>query len=285
MPEPISAILLAGAAGGGAGKLIEKAWDSGEKWLTTFLVNHQLESQQAARENAEAFLNDLAARLDKLEQKNPYSKEFFSDAFKQPSFSVLLQKAIINSAQTKSAQKHTLLSKLVAEKLQSKEESTLSLASQMACDAIAFANFNQLQLLGLQCALVVRHPRFNLPDGTEREQFLATCEYHFRTIIKPFVENTFNIYDILHLEALSCLKHTNSAQMDLNASLRNWGPSPCPFTKDDLFRFPLGLSVKELWEERGLQHIVLTTVGMLVGSYVIDTTTQTDMDMSGFGGQ
>ena len=49
MPEPLSLIALGAAIGGGAGKFVEKAWDSGEKWIVSYFANHQ----EKAREKAE----------------------------------------------------------------------------------------------------------------------------------------------------------------------------------------------------------------------------------------
>lgn len=35
MTDPLSLIAVGAAVGGAAGKFVEKAWDSGEKWLVT----------------------------------------------------------------------------------------------------------------------------------------------------------------------------------------------------------------------------------------------------------
>jgi hypothetical protein len=37
MPDPVSMIALGAAIGGAAGKFVEKAWDSGEKWAASRL--------------------------------------------------------------------------------------------------------------------------------------------------------------------------------------------------------------------------------------------------------
>ncbi len=50
MPDPLSLVALGAAIGGGAGKFVEKAWDSGEKWIVSYFANHQ----EKAREKAEA---------------------------------------------------------------------------------------------------------------------------------------------------------------------------------------------------------------------------------------
>jgi hypothetical protein len=43
--EPLSIIAIGAAIGGAAGKFVEKAWDSGEKWIQTYFKNHNKASQ------------------------------------------------------------------------------------------------------------------------------------------------------------------------------------------------------------------------------------------------
>ncbi|MGO9147025.1 MAG: hypothetical protein ACLQDF_11710 [Desulfomonilia bacterium] len=50
MPEPISMIAVGAAIGGAAGKFVEKAWDSGEKWLSNYFENHRPKAQDKAKE-------------------------------------------------------------------------------------------------------------------------------------------------------------------------------------------------------------------------------------------
>ena len=46
--DPLSIIAIGAAVGGGAGKFVEKAWDSGEKWILTFFKDHGEVAQQKA---------------------------------------------------------------------------------------------------------------------------------------------------------------------------------------------------------------------------------------------
>lgn len=44
--EPLSIIAIGAAVGGAAGKFVEKAWDSGEKWIQTFFKDHKEVAQK-----------------------------------------------------------------------------------------------------------------------------------------------------------------------------------------------------------------------------------------------
>ena len=41
MADPLSLVALGAAVGGAAGKFVEKAWDSGEKWITSYFADHR----------------------------------------------------------------------------------------------------------------------------------------------------------------------------------------------------------------------------------------------------
>lgn len=63
MPEPLSLIALGAAIGVGAGKFVEKAWDSGEKWIVSYFANHQEKAREKAEENSAEFLKMLGQRF------------------------------------------------------------------------------------------------------------------------------------------------------------------------------------------------------------------------------
>lgn len=138
--EPVSLIALGAAIGGASGKFVEKAWDSGEKWIRSYFKDHKENAQKQATENSKDFLNELAQRVKQLEDQKTVSKEKIDQAQDHPDFSAFLQKALLTSAQTDSKDKHKLLARLVSERLTSEPESVFSLASKMACDALSFAS-------------------------------------------------------------------------------------------------------------------------------------------------
>ena len=67
MADPFSLVALGAAVGGAAGKFVEKAWDSGEKWIKSYFKNHHEKAQEKAKENTVSFLDDLAQRIKLLE--------------------------------------------------------------------------------------------------------------------------------------------------------------------------------------------------------------------------
>jgi hypothetical protein len=123
MSDPISTIIIAGAAGGGASKLVEKAWESGEKWLATFFKDHHARAVEKAKDNSKDFLNKLTEKVAQLEERQQVDRAMIDRALEEPSFGVILQKALIGSSQTESEEKHELLAKLVTMKLVAPQES------------------------------------------------------------------------------------------------------------------------------------------------------------------
>ena len=65
MSDPIWSIILAGAAG----KFVEKAGASGEKWLPTFFKDHRPRAMEKAWDNSKDFLAKLAEKVAQLEEQ------------------------------------------------------------------------------------------------------------------------------------------------------------------------------------------------------------------------
>ena len=99
MSDPISTILIAGAAGGGAGKLVEKTWEFGEKLLATRFKDHYPRAVEKAKDNSRDFVNKLAVKVAQLEEQQQVDRAIIDRALDEPSFGVILQKALIGSSQ------------------------------------------------------------------------------------------------------------------------------------------------------------------------------------------
>lgn len=121
MPEPLSSILTA-AGGAVASEVAKKTWHSAERWLREKFGSHAVAIQDCARENATAFVHQLAVRVAILENRNELKESAATDAESDPQVSSLLQKSLLNSAKTGDAQKHELLAHLVAARLASNAE-------------------------------------------------------------------------------------------------------------------------------------------------------------------
>ena len=276
--EPISVIALSAAVGGAAGKFVEKAWDSGEKWIRTNNKEHKEVAQQKAKENAMEFLNELAQRVKRLEESNQIAKEKIESAQDHPDFSAMLQKALLTSAQTESKDKHVLLARLVSERLKSEPESILALGSKMACDVISYTTVNQLMILGLAVNFYGVRPIPYPPSGINETNFQDWLDNWLIARLKPYQNITFRQIDIVHLESLSCLKVNPLIGRNLNDMFKK-DTLTYDFEKmrDTLLRD----SMKKIWSE-GLQKVDLTTVGQIIGVSVSDLLANTNTTFEGW---
>lgn len=273
MPEPLSLIALGAAIGGGAGKFVEKAWDSGEKWIVSYFANHQEKAREKAEENSADFLKKLGKRVSELEKSRQVSEEALITAQEHPDFSVVLQKAMLSAAQTDSEEKHELLSRLVAERIQASPESMLSMASKMASDAISFTTPNQLKILGLLTNFLYVNPN-GLTHPSQNLQWLQLR-------LGPFLNLRANHIDYTHLESLSCMKYESFITRDLQKVL--FQKFNGVFDYDQFASSQLGVQMLKIWEENALKSCQLTTVGQMIGVMVGDQYVGGKTDMSGWG--
>jgi hypothetical protein len=276
--EPLSIIAIGAAVGGAAGKFVEKAWDSGEKWIQSYFKDHKEVAQQKATDNTMDFLNELAQKVKQLEDSKQIPKDKIESAQDHPDFSAMLQKALLTSAQTDSKDKHIILARLVSERLKSEPESILALGSKMACDAISYATVNQLLILGLAVNLYGIRPKPYPPPGVNETNFQDYMNNWLTQRLKPYEKIEFKQIDITHLESLSCLKVNTFIGRGLNDM----------FIKDNLvydfekmIDIQLRNKMKKIWND-GLQKIDLTTVGQIIGVSVSDLLTNTNTTFDGW---
>lgn len=271
MADPLSLIAIGAAVGGGAGKFVEKAWDSGEKWITSYFADHRPKAISQAQSNTAEFLNDLAQRIKALEDRGTISKQEIESAQEHPDFSIALQKAILAAAQTQDKQKHKLLARSLTERLAANPEGLRAMASKMALDVIGYMTPSQLKLLALVAELL-----YVKPTSTHSEsQFKQWVERRY----DPYSSLSFSNIDLLHLESISCLKYTPIISRDLRLTLsqKSSGVFDPSFLES-----PLGHHIQELWEQ-GIQAVDLTSVGQLVGVYVSDLMTGETTSFSDWG--
>lgn len=261
MADPLSLVALGAAVGGAAGKFVEKAWDSGEKWITSYFADHRPKAIAQAQANSADFLNDLAQRIKVLEDRGAISKQDIETAQEHPDFSVALQKAMLTAAQTDDKQKHQLLARTLSERLGATPEGLRAMASKMALDAIGYMTPSQMKLLALVADLFYVNPTSPLPPLAFKQWFEAR--------FSPYAFLSFTNLDLLHLESISCLKHTPIISRDLSAILSQ--KSSGAF-EPAMLESPLGKHIRTLWDQ-GLQALDLTSVGQLVGVYVSDLMT------------
>jgi len=281
MADPISIIAIGAAIGGVAGKFVEKAWDSGEKWLETFFANHRQNAQKEASKNAASFLKKVADNVKIIEDSGETPRETIESAQDHPDFSVLLQKAIIASAQTENSDKHTLLARLVTERLKARPETILSLSSKMACDAISYTTTNQLKVLGLMANLLYIRPSILQNAPANQDSYSSWLTPYLIRTFNPYIDLKVSLLDLTHLESLSCIRikqiisyQINELFMVKNKNLR--------FEWDQFVNTqPLGKHILDLWKN-SLQYIDLTSVGQLLGIYTSDMLTGSRTKIQGW---
>jgi len=270
MTDPLSLVALGAAVGGATGKFVEKAWDSGERWITNYFLDHRPKAIAQAQANSFDFVQELATRVKLLEEKGSVSKEQIETAQEQPDFSVALQKAMLTAAQTSDSQKHQLLAVILSERLQSKTDSLRALASKMALDVIGYMTPNQLKLLALAADLFCVNPSSPL----SREQFIQW----FDTRFSVYQELTFTNLDLLHIESISCLKQIAFLSRDLSAILSQKANGNFD---QALLASQIGKHIQVLWGQ-GLQAVDLTSVGQLIGVSTSDLLSGGTTSFSGW---
>lgn len=279
--EPLSIILISAAAGGVAGKFVEKAWSSGEKWLSSYFKDHAPKVREEAEQNSLDFLNQLAERVKTLEQQGEQYKKTIEDSLNHPDFSVLLQKATISSAQTDDKQKHELLARLVSDRLTKGSESLFALSSKLACDAVSMLNLRQMKILGLLTSLILVRPQPFPPTHIVKEIFNIWFVQWLTQRLNVYQDLTLNNLDLLHLESLSCVR-VSIGSRDLQKILSPSKESGLTFDYKAFSATEIGNKVKELWESE-LKHALPTTIGQLIGVYVSDMLTNTHTSLDQWG--
>lgn len=278
MMEPLSIIAIGAAVGGAAGKFVEKAWDSGEKWIQSYFKDHKEVAQQKATDNTMDFLNELAQKVKQLEDSKQIPKDKIESAQDHPDFSAMLQKALLTSAQTDSKDKHIILARLVSERLKSEPESILALGSKMACDAISYATVNQLLILGLAVNFYGIRPNPFPPIGVNEINFQEYMNGWLTQRLKPYEKIEFKQIDITHLESLSCLKVNTFIGRGLNDMFKK---DNLIYDFEKMVDIELRDKMKKIWND-GLQKIDLTTVGLIIGVSVSDLLTNTNTTFDGW---
>lgn len=274
--EPLSIVVISAAAGGVAGKLIEKAWERGEKWLSKYQEDHHPKAQEKGIQNALDFLNYLALKIGELEKKADNPKIFKSrmrTCLEDPDFSVLLKNAILTSSRTKDKEKHEILARIVSERLNCDSESLIALTSFIACEAVGYLTPNQLRLLGIaELVFDIRTAPF--PPKIPPEQFDKWYTQWLDRMLLPQITGVkATRLDWIHLMSVSCIKYEPIITRDLNKVLSPKDESYKWNFEEYINNYETGKSLNELWN-KGIKSITLTSAGTLIGIYVNDILTE-----------
>lgn len=279
--DPLTIATIAGAAGGVAGKLIEKSWDVGVKWLDAYFKDYHPKAQESAQQNTLDFLSELASRVRGIEEtvKNiPDAKNRIEDALSDPDFSALLHEAMISSARTESTEKHKLLARVVSERLLAGQESLIALAGNLACDAIPHLSPKHLRCLGIMALVYFTRPDpfpLNIPPETFHDWWTKWLS----DMLSPVMPiGTMTSIDYAHLVSVSCITYeyigSRSLEEVLSSPVSLEGPE-FKWNADKFFTDTgIGKELSELWKG-GMEHAVPTSAGTLIGVYVHNLLTGT----------
>lgn len=246
------------------------ARDCGAQWLTEYYRGHEATVFAKATENSSYFLNTLANKVAALELESEITKDLMATTMSEPSFSVLLQKAVLTSAQTENPQKHEILSDVVSQRLKSSAESVYSATCQIAVDAIAHCTTNQLHVLALAVSLRYISPALP-PDLATEEAYKEACKDWLNHRLAPYANLKIGPLDFAHLEAISCLKFDAAIIYSMDNCLNlQWRRGHFTIDQDFLYSLPVGEVIRRAWEQDKLNKTTLTTAGILIGNIASD---------------
>ncbi len=278
MTDPISLIALSAAVGGIAGKFGEKTWELAEKWLARPFEHHVAAAQTTARTNSASFILELAKRVAVIEQKHPEIADRINVAQSDPHFSLVLQKAILGSAQTSDPAKHQLLADLISSRLLANTETTLSLAIGLACDAVPNLTSTQLHWLALLVFLHEIRPRNRYKSKAAYIDWLGVHLRHFKDI-------EFRDIDIRHLVALGCVTYdpTSERSLPILFTMKNGVITDEFMALDNFIDSDACFTPKFAWDQ-GLAGVDLTSVGSVIGGHVWSTLTGRSSELPSWAG-
>jgi hypothetical protein len=165
--DPVTLAAIRAGVGAASGKLVEGAWDAGEKWLTSYYKDHEQKALEQAKSNSMEFLADLAQGVGRIEDEagnQEATKRQIESALGDPDFSAMLKEAIFTSARTSNGGKHTLLARIVAERLRVSSGGLLAVTSNMACDIVGNLTPKQIPYLVLATIVLSTRPDDPFPQ-------------------------------------------------------------------------------------------------------------------------
>lgn len=292
--EPISIVAISAAVGGAAGKLAEKAWDSGEKWLSKYFEDHHPKAIKKAQRNALAFIDDLSHRVKQLEETADDTnaiKERITSALEDPDFSAILKDSLMSSSRTENKDTHKVLSRLVSERLNCKSGDLLALTIPLACESVKSLTNNQLRFLAVGFILEYLMPNKFQNTSIDVDNTIISCMDWFKKelpLILP--DNPMTGIDLKHLVGNSCIHLTKTipggaglfetlvAKLKIPQAYFSLHMTSLQNLEEFIEKTEDGKRLRDCWD-RKLSHIMLTSSGILIGICVFDELTENQTDM------
>jgi hypothetical protein len=286
MTDPLSLVALGAAVGGAAGKFVEKAWDSGEKWINSYFENHHEKAQEQAKKNTLCFLTDLAQRVKILENDKTLSPEHISSSQDDPDFSLILKDALLISSRTENKETHKIMARIVSERLMCESDELLSLIIPLSCNALKALTSNQLRFLATATIIERFLPRrFSVSQNIDIPTLSIEWLKEKLPLILPPIQLTH--IDLLHMESISCVHLTRlmlcGTELDklLAEKLKTKDKDSINQFKTFINDTDLGKQLKSHWDKK-LSHIMLTSLGLVIGICVYDELTGEQTDLQSY---
>lgn len=203
--------------------------------------------------------------MKKIEDERQVKRQQLDDVSSHPQFSALLQRSVLNAAETNEKTKHELLARLVADRMQSPSETTLALASQLASDAITRSTQRQLTLMALQACIEGVRPKYQMN--------FSMVKVWLNVMLEPFEEFEFHEIDARHLVAISCATFDPTSQRMLSVMLAMKNDGKFLRKINEIIA---GTNLQTQWDH-GLAGVELTSVGLIVGALAYDQLTGRDL--------
>jgi hypothetical protein len=156
MPDPVSLVIL----GGAAGKITDRLMD---------VLLPDFAGGKAKREAATNALNlcaKISERLDRVENEfadRGQAHKMIEDELGNPDFSYVVRPALLAAARTDGEVRHEILSRAVIERLLGAPDSIRAVASGLAIDALGRLSSLHLELLGLAALIYYIGPTLRAP--------------------------------------------------------------------------------------------------------------------------
>jgi hypothetical protein len=281
--DPNTQLIVTSIASGAAGALVQQTLTSGGAWLTERFAGHQAAAKQQAAANVSDFLNELGARVQRMEESNLALHERIIAAMEHPDYSILMQRAVLAAAQTDERDKHILLVQLVSERLRIDENTTPARASHLASEAIAELTSEQLKILGFLYTLETMHfPPLSSPTSPE---LLRALELEWvQLTLNPYAGLECTNGDRRHLVSARCLGGRFGGLLvhSLESMLKS--RTGGEFAYGDFVSTDLGAHLQAMYEGQKLNGMELTSAGSLVGMYVADQLASRPTDITTWAG-
>jgi hypothetical protein len=278
------------------GRFSQDIYNSGKNWIIARFKDHPKEAQESANRNVNNFFGEVNIRVGALEKLYEDIGDKEEHALSDPDYTYLLYEAVLVAARTDSKQKHKLLARLVADRLQAETYSLQSLAVHTATNAILQLSAKHLKFLGVLSVIHDLQPASH-PKGVDFKDLSQWYSKWLSDELSPMIPiGAMTEYDFMHLVAISCITYIppqyptttfetmtfaskipeEPDEWKLNAILEKKFHSftGCNVLGSSLLLSNIEQELTKYWKDGLIKRASLTSAGSLIGMYVRDTISQ-----------